>query len=133
MRAHFAQRRSVRLVECAVAQPRRAGNLRLGGRPPRATEHLNICRECTANGYVRQALAAGYRLVALDSKGRDDLTRIAGARLEKILLVIGGEHHGVGQYILNQAHHVAGIPQRGKTSSLNASVAAGIALFILGG
>ncbi len=98
-----------------------------------ATEHLNICRECTANGYVRQALAAGFRLVALDSQGRDDLTRISGARLAKILLVIGGEHHGVGQYILNQAHHVAGIPQRGKTSSLNASVAAGIALFILGG
>ena len=98
-----------------------------------ATEHLQISRECTANGYVRQALAAGYHLVALDSKGRDDLTSIVAARLEKILLVIGGEHHGVGQYILNQAHHVACIPQRGKTTSLNASVAAGVALFLLGG
>lgn len=98
-----------------------------------ATEHLNICRECTANGYARQALAAGFQLLALDSKGRDDLTRIAGARLEKILLVIGGEHHAVGQYILNQAQYVVGIPQRGKTTSLNASVAAGIALFLLGG
>ncbi len=98
-----------------------------------ATEHLRICRECAANAYVRRARDAGFQVLALDSKGREDLTRIAAARLEKILLVIGGEHHAVGQYILNQAHHVIGIPQRGRVTSLNASVAAGIALFLLGG
>lgn len=96
-----------------------------------ATEHLRICRECSAIACVRRAIEAGYKILALDSRGREDLTRIAEAGMEKMLLVIGGEHHSVGQYILNQSHHVVGIPQKGKVRSLNASVAAGIALFTL--
>jgi tRNA G18 (ribose-2'-O)-methylase SpoU len=38
----------------------------------------------------------------------------------------------VGQYILNMAEDIIGIRQQGQVNSLNASVAAGIAMFELG-
>jgi len=38
----------------------------------------------------------------------------------------------VGQFILNMAEDVVGIEQQGRVNSLNASVAAGIAMFALG-
>lgn len=49
----------------------------------------------------------------------------------RVMLVIGGEHKAVGQLILNTAHDVVRIPTRGRVSSLNTSVAAGIALFLM--
>ena len=52
---------------------------------------------------------------------------------EKLMLVIGGEDKSVGQFILNMADHIIGIPQSGRVNSLNASVAAGIAMHALGG
>jgi 23S rRNA (guanosine2251-2'-O)-methyltransferase len=50
---------------------------------------------------------------------------------EKLLLVVGGEDKGVGQFILNMADHIVSIEQCGKVNSLNASVAAGIAMHAL--
>ena len=60
------------------------------------------------------------------------LQEVASAGHEKLLLVIGGEDRSVGQFILNMAEDVVGIQQHGKVNSLNASVAAGIAMFALG-
>ena len=59
-------------------------------------------------------------------------TAISGLKIQpaKMMLVIGGEHKAVGQLILNTAHYVVKIPISGKISSLNASVAAGIALYL---
>ncbi len=96
-----------------------------------ATEHLYVCRESGANAYVRSVLEAGFQVWVLDSRGKSDLRVLADALPDKVLLVIGGEHHAVGQHIVNQAQQVIGIPQSGMVSSLNASVAAGIALYEL--
>ena len=98
-----------------------------------ATEHLQITRDHAANAYVRQLLAQEYVLVALDEHGKEDIQVIRDQVHGKLLLVIGGEHRSVGQHILNQARHIVGIRQQGRIQSLNASVAAGIALFMLGG
>jgi len=98
-----------------------------------ATEHLLICRDHAANAYVKLLLAKGYTIVALDEHGPEDIGPVRKLAIEKLLLVIGGEHRSVGQHILNQARHVVGLRQRGRIQSLNASVAAGIALFLLGG
>ncbi|MBU4200811.1 MAG: RNA methyltransferase [Verrucomicrobia bacterium] len=97
-----------------------------------ASEHLRIARDCPANAYVKELLEQGYILVALDEHGKEDIQAIRDRAPEKLLLVIGGEHRSVGQHILNQARHIVGIPQKGRIQSLNASVAAGIALFVLG-
>lgn len=93
-----------------------------------ACEHLLIARDHSANYYVREAMKSGYVVVALDGGGKmpiDDLLLPPGAR---VILVIGGEHRAVGQLILNTAQYVVKIPLRGRISSLNASVAAGVAM-----
>jgi len=97
-----------------------------------AAEFMKICHNDSANGYARKAAEAGYRVVALDAGGKTSLESVAEAKPEKLLLVIGGEDRSVGQFILNMADDVVGIAQRGRINSLNASVAAGIALFALG-
>ncbi len=96
-----------------------------------ATEHLRIARDRTATDYVRALLPLGFTLAALDARGSDALEPLGARPPAKLLLVIGGEHRAVGQHILNQAHYRLRIPQRGRITSLNASVAAGIALYTL--
>ncbi len=96
-----------------------------------ASEYARICRDRSANQYLRAALDDGYRVVALDAKGTVDLPRLRIEADEKIFLVIGGEDKSVGQFILNSAHDVVRIPMQGRVNSSNASVAAGIALFYL--
>lgn len=96
-----------------------------------ASEHLNICREESANRYLREALAEDYTVVALDGKGSTLVEDLPLTSIKRLLLVIGGEDKSVGQFILNQANYVARISMRGRVNSLNASVAAGVAMFWL--
>ncbi len=98
-----------------------------------ATEHLTICRDHSANEYVKRAKAEGYTVIALDEEGKVSLSDIKVSDHPKILLVIGGEGKSVGQFIIMNADIVASIPQKGRINSLNASVAAGIALYAIGG
>ncbi len=97
-----------------------------------AAEFMQIARDCTANKYVQIALEAGYHVAALDAKGSVQLSELAKSCPVKLFLVIGGEDKSVGQYILNQANSVIRVEQAGKVNSLNASVASGIAMFMLG-
>jgi 23S rRNA (guanosine2251-2'-O)-methyltransferase len=96
-----------------------------------ATEFLNITREMSANNYVRAAQDAGFTVIALDAKGTIDVRELQAKVIQRLLLVIGGEDKSVGQYILNNADYVARLEQKGRISSLNASVAAGVAMFSL--
>lgn len=96
-----------------------------------ACEHLKIAVNCSPNQYVKIALEEGYTVIALDGAGKASLEEIKAANHEKILLVVGGENSGVSQFIINCATYVAAIPQAGHVNSLNASVAAGISLYVL--
>jgi 23S rRNA (guanosine2251-2'-O)-methyltransferase len=96
-----------------------------------ATEHLDIAREGSANQHMMKARETGHVVVALDAKGTIDLRDLAPSLPSRHLLVIGGEAKAVSQFILNEADHIASIPQQGKINSLNASVAAGIAMYAL--
>lgn len=97
-----------------------------------ACEHLHIVRDRSSVQYFQKAKEAGFRSVALDAAGTTDLRELnlSGA---KVLLVIGGEAKAVGQYILNETDYIVSIEQHGRINSLNASVAAGIAMFALRG
>ena len=88
-----------------------------------ATEFMQIARDASANQYARKAQEAGYQIAALDMNGNTTLNTVQAAAPEKLLLVIGGEDKSVGQFILNMANHIIGIPQFGRVNSLNASVA----------
>jgi 23S rRNA (guanosine2251-2'-O)-methyltransferase len=93
-----------------------------------ATEYLRICCTGGVTAYVTAARERDFTLVALDAHGSHSLAEVAAAAPPRLLVACGGEDRGVGQYVLNQAHFVVRIPQRGHVGSLNASVAAGIAL-----
>lgn len=97
-----------------------------------ATEFLHIVRDRSANKYALALKQAGYHLAALDGQGSplDDFA--AAPRPSRLALVIGGEDRAVGQFILNQADSILAIPQAGRINSLNASVAAAIAMYALG-
>lgn len=96
-----------------------------------AAEHLAICRQANANRYVQVAKDKGFKIVALDEEGKTGISDFHPAADDRLLVVIGGEDKSVGRYILNLADAVLRIPQRGHVNSLNASVAAGIALHSL--
>lgn len=96
-----------------------------------ATEFLDIAKDASANHYVQEAKERGYRIVALDGSGTTDIRAIRSRPSGPVMLVIGGEDRSVGQFILNTADSVVAIPQRGRINSLNASVAAGIALYMM--
>lgn len=96
-----------------------------------AVEHLQIAVNCSANQYVRIAMEEGYTVAALDGSGKTDLEELHALMPEKLLLVVGGENAGVSQFILNTCTYVTAIRQRGKINSLNASVAAALAIYQL--
>ncbi|MCK5801536.1 MAG: RNA methyltransferase [Lentisphaeria bacterium] len=93
-----------------------------------ACEYLNVSCNCSINQYVKIAVEEGYILISLDAKGQIPLEKMRGKTPEKLLLVVGGENKGVGQFILNKSHHVLRIDQFGRVNSLNTSVAAAIAM-----
>lgn len=97
-----------------------------------ACEHLQVAVNCSANQYMRIAQEAGYAVVALDGSGKTSLEELRSVAVPKLLLVVGGENAGVSQFILNNAEYVTAIAQKGRINSLNASVAAALALYILG-
>ena len=96
-----------------------------------ATEFLKIANDRAENAYVKKAIENGYTVVVLDEDGKNDVTEVQAAKPEKLLLVIGGEDKSVGQFIINLANYVVAFKQKGRVTSLNASVAAGIAMFAL--
>lgn len=96
-----------------------------------ATEHLTIAQDRNANQYLKLAKERGYKIAALDGAGKVELDELSKNAPEKLMLVIGGEDKGVGQFILNEADYVVKLPQQGRVNSLNASVAAGVAMYAL--
>lgn len=96
-----------------------------------AVEHLQVAVNCSANQYVKIAMEEGYQVAALDGSGKTDLETLKQNLPEKLLLVVGGENAGVSQFILNTCNHVTSIKQFGKINSLNASVAAALAIYLL--
>jgi len=69
----------------------------------------------------------GYWVYGLDGAARQPVygTDFSG----NVVLVVGGEGEGIRQLVRKQCDVVMSIPQYGGVSSLNASVAGGIALF----
>ena len=96
-----------------------------------AAEFMNITKEHFANSYAKKAKEDGYSIVVLDAKGDVEINDLPESVTKKMLLVIGGENKSVGQFIINMADYIVKINQLGKINSLNASVAAGVAMFAL--
>jgi 23S rRNA (guanosine2251-2'-O)-methyltransferase len=96
-----------------------------------ASEFLHIARDCNAVRYTQKALDAGIAVAALDAGGDTLLDDYARNLPDQVMVVIGGEDKGVGQFILNHCTTKLAIPQFGQINSLNASVAASLTLYAL--
>lgn len=92
-----------------------------------ATEHLPIVRVPGLSPALRWFRQQGTWVVALDMSGE--------VRYDQwdwtlpTVLVVGGEDQGIGAGILGICDAVVSIPLRGRVSSLNLSVAAGVVIF----
>jgi 23S rRNA (guanosine2251-2'-O)-methyltransferase len=71
---------------------------------------------------------AGLFVVGLDASGRQDISELSLAD-SPLVLVVGSEGNGLSRLVTQHCDVVARIPIAGATESLNASVAASIALY----
>ncbi|MGB3363976.1 MAG: 23S rRNA (guanosine(2251)-2'-O)-methyltransferase RlmB [Thermodesulfobacteriota bacterium] len=92
-----------------------------------AVSHMPIARVVNLAKVIRDLKKEGVWIVGADSSSRSvnqqDLKNL------DIALVIGNEGKGLGQNIKNECDFLVSIPQSGKVSSLNASVAAGVLMY----
>lgn len=92
-----------------------------------ALETLPVCRVTNLTSALEEFKQAGLWSLAATSHGQPapwDLDLDL-----PLVLVVGGEHKGVGQRLLKACDLAASLPLTGGVESLNASVAAGVMLF----
>jgi len=92
-----------------------------------ALSHIPVCRERDLMKTFRQLKDNGIAIVGCTEKSGQSIYQ---TDLNKPLaLLIGSEEDGIAPEFLRQADTLVCVPQRGKIGSLNASVAAGIAVY----
>jgi 23S rRNA (guanosine2251-2'-O)-methyltransferase len=93
-----------------------------------AAARLPIARATNLNRTLRAYADAGFHLIGLDGRSEvtiDEIDEAAGP----VVLVVGSEDNGLSRLVREACHAVAAIPITGGVESLNAGVAAGIALY----
>ncbi len=92
-----------------------------------ALAHIPICREQSLSQILRYLKTSGLEIIALSEKG-DKL--ISEAELDKpVAIILGSEDKGIDENNLKICDTILKIPIEGPISSLNVSVAAGIACY----
>ena len=93
-----------------------------------AAQHLPVCRVDNLQKALQKAAACGLFIAGLDAQGEQPLT--AADFTQPCALVIGSEGKGLRRMVQKRCDALLHIPmQREAIGSLNASVAAGIALY----
>jgi len=69
----------------------------------------------------------GYWVVGLDAQGKGGLNQIDVSL--PLVVVVGGEHQGMRRLVREHCDFLLSLPMKGKVSSLNLSVAAGVLLY----
>ena len=92
-----------------------------------AALHLHISRIGNVVQTLEKLKKRGYWVVGLDAQGKDGLNQI-DANLP-LVVVVGGEHQGVRRVVQEHCDFLLSLPMKGKVSSLNLSVAAGVLLY----
>jgi len=83
--------------------------------------------------WVRDHQADGWRLVAVEiADGCTPLTRLGPARARTVVL-LGHEHHGVPDDLVESADECVEIPMVGRGASLNVAVAGSLVVYRLAG
>ncbi len=92
-----------------------------------ALEHLQVSRVVNLNRALEVLKKNGFLVVGLSGDGQLSISNF----LEKapMVVVVGSEDKGISLLTQKKCDSLLSIPLKGKTSSLNASVAAAISLF----
>jgi 23S rRNA (guanosine2251-2'-O)-methyltransferase len=92
-----------------------------------AIEYIPVVRVTNIARTIEDLKGRGVWFVATDAKGDQDYTQ---ARYDMpIGLVIGSEGKGIGRLVKEKCDFLVSLPMKGKVTSLNASVAAGLLMY----
>jgi len=95
-----------------------------------ATEHATIARVTNLQRALLTLYEAGMEIVGLDARGDSSIRDLAAPTRSRVL-VVGSEGKGLRRMVRQRCEIVVQIPQPGPIDSLNASVAAAIAMYEL--
>ncbi|MBO6970465.1 MAG: 23S rRNA (guanosine(2251)-2'-O)-methyltransferase RlmB [Prochlorococcus marinus CUG1431] len=96
-----------------------------------ALEHLHVSRVVNLNRALEELKKNGFLVVGLSGDGQISISNFQ--EKAPLVVVVGSENNGISLLTQKKCDFILSIPLKGKTSSLNASVAAAIALFHLTG
>ena len=92
-----------------------------------ATAYLKIITISNVAGFLENAKKAGFWIIGSDADGSEDLAQLKEQK--PAVIIIGSEGAGMRRLTRENCDFVFRIPLKGRISSLNASVAAGILLY----
>jgi 23S rRNA (guanosine2251-2'-O)-methyltransferase len=92
-----------------------------------ALSHLPVCRVKDMKQTIRFLKDNGVLIIACTEKASMILYEIN--MNVPVALILGSEEDGISPQLLKEADYLAKIPMKGKISSLNVSVAAGISIY----
>jgi 23S rRNA (guanosine2251-2'-O)-methyltransferase len=92
-----------------------------------AALHLKVCRVGNLVRVMEELKRRGFWLVGLDLRGDEGINRIDTS--VPLAVVVGNEQKGLRRLVREHCDHLVRLPMKGKTSSLNLSVAAGVLLY----
>jgi 23S rRNA (guanosine2251-2'-O)-methyltransferase len=92
-----------------------------------ALSRIPVCKEKDIMESIAFLKESGIKIVACTEKSKDVIYDVS---LDgPVAIIMGSEEKGISKACLTMADETVSIPQRGKTGSLNVSVATGIVLF----
>ena len=94
-----------------------------------AIEYVKIAYVNSLTNFVNLLKAKGYWICGTDASGSIDASQIDSSL--DLAVIIGSEGFGMSRTLVKQADYLISIPMVGHVNSLNASVSAGIVLFVL--
>ena len=94
-----------------------------------ALEHLPVSRVVNLNRALDELKKNGFIAIGLSGDGQLSITKFH--EKTPLVLIVGAEDKGISLITQRKCDYLLKIPLKGKTSSLNASVAAAISLFHL--
>ena len=92
-----------------------------------ATEYVPVARVTNISQTIETLKQNGVWIAGIDQSGQTDYTHLDYKTPTAV--VIGGEGKGISDLVKKNCDFVAFIPMKGKISSLNASVAAGVVMY----
>ena len=94
-----------------------------------ALEHLPVCRVVNLNRALEELKNNGFLVIGLSGDAKLSISKFQ--EKTPLVVIVGAEDKGISLLTQKKCDFLIRIPLKGKTSSLNASVAAAISLFHL--